>query len=184
MPFSETNVTSREPIPQGYAFLPKGIAYKTLNCRKLTRASGKPLYVVIDNKKTLGLRAPKDIITQVHLKAKDTLATRRAAVQKKDAVDVAKATAESKAQFPKMPSTDRDLILNHGFRKHSGRVGRTGSIPLAKKVTLAVIAHIRHRHTNYDALLNRGEARDAVRKTIWKQIESTTREWGCTNGRH
>jgi hypothetical protein len=184
MPFSEKNVTSREPMPQGYAFLPKGIAYKTLNCRKLTRASGNPLYVVIDNKSTLGLRAPRNIINQVHLKAKDTLATRIAAVQRKDAVDVAKATVELKAQFPKMPSKDRDLIINHGFRKHSGRVGRTGSIPLPKKVTLAVIAHIRHRHTNYEALLSRGEARDATRRTIWKQIESIMHEWGYTNGRY
>jgi hypothetical protein len=182
--YHETTVDSTQPMPRGYGFLPKGIAFKTLHCRKLTHASGEPLYVVVDNKSTLGLRAPKTIIAQVHRKAKDTLATRRAAVQKKDAADTDKAAAELKAQFPKMPTVEIDTILKHGFRKHSGRVGRTGSIPLSKKVTLAVIAHIRHRHTNYDSLLSSGEAREDTRRTIWKQVENTMRKWGCTNGKH
>jgi hypothetical protein len=178
----EVTISPDAPMPKGYAFLPKGVVFKTFHCRKLTRESGRTLYVVTNNKNTLGLQAPKAIIAQVHSKAKDTLATRRAAVQKKDAADIDKATGELRDQFPKMPKIDKNLILCHGFRKHSGRVGRNGSMALAKKVTLAVIAHIRHRHTDYDTLLRHGQAREATRKAIWKQIDNTMREWGCTDG--
>ncbi|KAF2826903.1 hypothetical protein CC86DRAFT_466688 [Ophiobolus disseminans] len=167
-------------MPKGYALLPKGIAYKTLHCRKLTREAGMPLYVVMDKKTTLGLRAPKSIVSQVHLKAKDTLATRRAATSKRDAADIAKAAASLRFQFPKISTSDEELVLKHGFKKHSGRVGRTGSIPLEKKVLLAVIAHIRHKHTEYDALLRSGTEREAARKLTRKKIETTMRTWGFT----
>jgi hypothetical protein len=180
----EVTVTSSTPMPKGYGYLPRGIAYKTLHCRKLTREAAKVLYVVVDNKKTLGLRAPSSIISQVHQKANATLSTRRAAVQKRDSADISRASAELLAQFRKIPATEKELVLKHGFKKHSGRVGRTASIPLAKKVTLAAIAHIRHKHTEYDALLRDGEAREKARKLTWKKIEGVMKEWGFKDGRH
>jgi hypothetical protein len=180
----EITVGPSAPMPQGYAFLPKGIAFKTLHCRKLTREAGQPLYVVVDNKKTLGLRAPKTIIAQVHVKAKETLSTRRAAVQKRDALDIAKTTKELRSQFPKMPTSERELILKHGFKKHSHRVGRTASLTLETKAKLAVIAHVRHRHTNYDTLLRGGLPREAARVAVWQKIESVIREWGSSAGTH
>jgi hypothetical protein len=180
----EIKVTPKAPMPQGYAFLPNGIAFKTLHCRKLTREAGQPLYVVVDNKKTLGLRAPKTIIAQIHVKANETLSTRRAAVQKRDALDIAKTTKELRSQFPKMPGSERELILKHGFKKHSRRVGRTASLTLEKKVMLAVIAHVRHTHTEYDTLLRKGQTRELARVAIWRKIENVMREWGCTDGRH
>lgn len=181
---TEITVPSSAPMPAGYAFLPKGIAYKTMHCRKLTRESGKPLYIVVDKKTTLGLRAPKPIITQVHAKANETLASRRAATGKRDAADIAKASASLTAQFRKMPKEEKELVLNHGFKKHSGRVGRTASISLEKKVLLAVIAHVRHKHTAYDALLRAGTDRDAARKLTRKKIEATIKAWGFVEGRH
>lgn len=179
----EITVDPNTSMPKGYAFLPKGIAYKTLHCRKLTLEAGKALYVVVDKKKTLGLRAPKNIVSQVHAQAKETLSTRRATVQKRDASDIAKADKELQSLFSKIPPAERESILRHGFKKHSRRVGRTASLPLQKKVMLAVIAHIRHKHTEYDALLRAGDARDVARKTTWKEIEGILREWGCTQGR-
>lgn len=179
----ETSVGPNAPMPKGYAFLPKGITYKTLHCRELTHEAGKILYVVMDKKKTLGLRAPKNVVAQVHTQAKETLSTRRATVQKRDASDLAKADSELRSLFPKVPAAERELILRHGFKKHSRRVGRTASLPLQKKVMLAAIAHVRHKHTEYDALLRAGEARDVARKATWKRIEGMIREWGCSQGR-
>jgi hypothetical protein len=184
MTFREVTVTPGTPMPKGYSFLSKGIAYKTLHCRKSTREAGKVLYVVVENKKTLGLRAPSSIISQVHQKATVTQATRRAAVQKRDSADISKASAEIVVQFRKIPAAEKELILRHGFKKHSGRVGRTASISLAKRVTLAVIAHIRHKHTEYDALLRAGEAREKARKLTWKTIEGVMKQWGFKQGRH
>jgi hypothetical protein len=180
----EVTIAPSAPMPQGYAFLSKGVAFKTLHCRKLTREAGQLLYVVVDNKKTLGLRAPKPIVAQVHQKAKQTLTTRRAVVQKRDDLDIARTTKELRSQFPQMPSSERELILQHGFKKHSRRVGRTASLTLEKKVKLAAIAHLRHTHTEYDTLLRNGQARGVARVAVWRKIESVMREWGCIDGRH
>lgn len=180
----EVTVTPKTPVAKGYGFLAKGIAYKTLHCRKLTREAGRVLYVVVDNKKTLGLRAPSYIISQVHQKANATLVMRRAAVQKRDSADIAKASAELLGQFCKIPAAEKEVVLKHGFKKHSGRVGRTSSISLAKKVTLAVIAHIRHKQTEYDVLLRAGETREKARKLTWKEIEGVMKQWGFKEGRH
>jgi hypothetical protein len=182
--YTEVRIDSSTPMRRGYAFLPKGNAYKTLHCRKLTREANQLLYVVVDKKTTLGLRAPKSVLNQVHLKAKDTLATRRAAVLKRDAADDAKAAAEIKAQFPNMPQNEIVLVLKHGFKKYSRRVGRSSTVSLDKKVILAVIAHVRHKHTKYDSLLREGKARDDARKAIWKDMETILRAWGYSKGRH
>lgn len=171
-------------MPKGYDFLPKGIRYKTLHCRKLTLDAGKTLYVVIDKKKKpLGLRVPSFILHQVHKQAKETLSSRRAATEKRDATYIDATTLELKDQFPEMPEKEKMLVLKHGFRKHSGRVGRTGRIPLPRKVLLAVIAHVRHRHTKYDSILARGVERVVARNAVNRKIESLLQDWGYVEGK-
>jgi hypothetical protein len=171
-------------MPKGYGFLPKGIRYKTLHCRKLTHDAGKTLYIVVDaKKKPLGIRVPNFILHGVHKQAKDTLSARRAATRKRDAAFVEIVTTELEEQFPGMPEKEKTLVLKHGFRKHSGRVGRTGTIPVPRKVLLAVIAHVRHRHTKYDVMLARGVERVVARKTVNRKIESVMRDWGYVEGK-
>lgn len=171
-------------MPKGYGFLPKGIRYKTLHCRKLTRGVGKTLYIVVDAKKRqLGLRVPSFILHQVHRQAKETLSARRAAVEKRDTTFIEAAANELGEQFSKIPEQEKTLVLKHGFRKHSGRVGRTGTIPLPRKILLAVIAHVRHRHTKYDSMLARGMERIAARKVVNEKIECVMRDWGYVEGR-
>lgn len=183
MPSKEITVSASSPIPKGYGFLPKGVRYKTLHCRKLTHDAGKALYIVVDaKKKQLGLRVPSSILHQVHKQAKETLPSRRAATEKRDVTFIHAATVELEEQFPDMPEKERTLVLKHGFKKHSGRVGRTGLIPLPRKVLLAVIAHVRHRHTKYDSILARGVERVAARKAVNRKIESLLRDWGYVKG--
>ena len=58
-------------------------------------------------------------------------------------------------QFPRCPEEDAQEIAGHACQKYSGRVAD----PAAAKqfdptaVRLAVIAHVRHKYTNYDELL-------------------------------
>jgi hypothetical protein len=183
MPRQEVTVSASTPMPKGYSFLPKGIRYKTLHCRKLTHEAGKTLYVVVDaGKKQLGLRAPSIIIQRIHKQAKETLSSRRAATQKRDARFTDAAMEELEEQFPDMPEQEKMMVLKHGFRKHSGRVGRTGRMPLPHKALLAVIAHVRHRHTKYDSILARGVERAAARKAVNRKIQSVMRDWGYVEG--
>lgn len=184
MPPKEVTVALSAPMPKDYGFLPKGIRYKTLHCRKLTHDTGKTLYIVKDaNKRQLGLRVPNFILHRVHRQAKETLPARRAAVGKRDAATIDAAATELEEQFPKIPEEEKLLVLKHGFKKHSGRVGRTATMPLQRKVLLAVIAHVRHRHTKYDSLLSRDVKRVVARKTVNRKIESVLRDWGYVEGR-
>ncbi|KAJ4993428.1 hypothetical protein SVAN01_00976 [Stagonosporopsis vannaccii] len=179
MSVTEVTICSSASLPKGYSFLPKGIRYKTLHCRKLTHEAGKTLYVVVDAKKRqLGLRVPTSILHQVHRQAKDTLSARLTAVEKRDVAFLDSAATELDAQFPEMPETERAHALKHSFKKHSGRVGRTGTIPLPRKVVLAIVAHVRHRHTKYDTLLAGGVERTAARKAVNRKIECVMRHWG------
>ncbi|KPM43342.1 hypothetical protein AK830_g3218 [Neonectria ditissima] len=66
--------------------------------------------------------------------------------------------------FPRVPNTDRQMIIEHAFRrgttfKGDKPVGLSADITLARRVQLAVLAHIRHTHTRYDTLL---------RETTWQ----------------
>jgi hypothetical protein len=178
----EVTVSPSTPMPKGYGFLAKGIRYKTLHCRKMTHSADKTLYIVVDSKKQLGLRVPNHILHQVHTQAKETFSTRLAATEKRDAADLVKASIAMAMRFPDMPQGEKAMVLKHGFKKSSGRVGRTSLIPLPRKVLLAVIAHVRHKHTEYDGLLAKGIARDDARKATRKKIESVLRQWGFQEG--
>jgi hypothetical protein len=180
----EITVSPSTPIPQGYAFLKKGIKYKTLHCRRLTQQAGMTVFVVEHHKKTLGIRVPKSIFRQIQSQANDTLATRRLATERRDAAAIRAASTELDAQFPYIPKSDREKVLAHGFKKYSGRVGRTSQIPLPQKVLFAVAAHIRHTHTKYDAILNKGSDRDDARKAIRKALQKILKAWGATRGRN
>ncbi|KAH9882549.1 hypothetical protein J1614_000785 [Plenodomus biglobosus] len=179
----EITVSSSTPMPNGYGFLPKGIAYKTLHCRKLTREARRTLYIVLDNKKKqknkqIGIRVPTRILQRVHAQAKQTLSKRRDAVAKRDAASLGKADAEMRRQFAGMPGVERDRVLGHGFLKASGRVGRAGVMPLEERVRRAVVAHVRHTHTDYEGLLGKGVGRVEARQATGKAVGRVLERWG------
>jgi hypothetical protein len=81
-------------------------------------------------------------------------------------------------QFPACPPQAASEIARHTAERGSGRVGRSAAgravDPVAIK--LAVIAHIRHEHTDYDKLLMEGvprrEARDMIRSSLGSTLDS------------
>jgi hypothetical protein len=109
---------------------------------------------------------------------KQTLSMRRAATNKRDATDLAKADAEIDVQFAKIPGKENKAIVKHSFKNHSGRVGRTSTKTLSEKVLRAVIAYVRHRHTEYDAMLRYRKQRTDARKVTSKEIEIVLQRWG------
>jgi hypothetical protein len=83
-------------------------------------------------------------------------------------------------QYPSCPPEESRQIASHTARRGSGRVGRSaaGRQLQNEAIRLAVIAHIRHEHTRYDALLMSGTARDTARRMIASTINATLRQWG------
>lgn len=93
---------------------------------------------------------------------------------------VATVTAALCAQFPGCPPDEAARIAEWTCEKHSGRVGRTaaakGLDPAALR--LAVIARIRHEHTDYDTRLMRHGDRGLARAEVAADIDRVLAKWG------
>jgi len=82
-------------------------------------------------------------------------------------------------RYPGCPPAAARRIAEHTGRRRSGRVGRSaaGRALDAAAVDLAVIAHIRHAHTNYDELLMRGRERLEARVLVREGIQRVLAQW-------
>ncbi|KAK4200495.1 hypothetical protein QBC40DRAFT_69615 [Triangularia verruculosa] len=180
----ELKVLPSTPVPAGYRFVPKGNIYITKNCRSRTHAADQPLYVVADKRnRTLGLRCPEQIYRQVLASHDETAPKRAQAVQKRDAQIEDNFEAVVLRLFPQAPKDSIPVIVKHAVEKRSGRVGRSTKIgEMEDKVMLAVRAHIRHVHTDYERLLREGVSRGEARQKVWERINEIAKEWGATTG--
>ncbi|KAL2056490.1 hypothetical protein ABVK25_003514 [Lepraria finkii] len=87
--------------------------------------------------------------------------------------------------FPRMPAKSMQELLEHGFQKGSGRVGRATKLDVEERIELAVHAHARHNFTNYDSYLreqrkagDRGlSLRGRARKRVHGQVKSIVNSW-------
>ena len=82
-------------------------------------------------------------------------------------------------QFPGCPLEAARSIAKHTAERGSGRVGRSaaGRASEPEAMKLAVIAHIRHEHTDYDSLLMQGVARCEARSMIQPVLKETLASW-------
>jgi hypothetical protein len=88
-------------------------------------------------------------------------------------------TAAILNEFPHCPAVEARQIAAHAAERGSGRVGRSaaGRELDPNAITLAVIAHVRHVHTNYDSLLMRGVERQDARDQIRGQLDTVLMQW-------
>ncbi|KAB8975999.1 hypothetical protein FH972_026878 [Carpinus fangiana] len=78
-----------------------------------------------------------------------------------------------KELFPRIPDEDCSSIVERAFQTGANTVGNAVELPLARRVQLAVVAHIRHVHTDYDVLLKLfkwGRARQIVEEPCLQVI--------------
>ncbi len=124
------------------------------------------------------LKAEEECLADADLRARHRL---RAALQR-DEVDrsyIASFEAAIQSAFPGCPAAEAGQIADHACQKYSRRVGRTAA---AKEldpevVRLAVVAHVRHTHTNYDRLLNQLWNRAAARDEVRDQVNAVLHQW-------
>jgi hypothetical protein len=97
---------------------------------------------------------------------------------------VAALTEAIRQQFPGCPAEEAARIADWTCEKHSGRVGRSAAAKdlNAQALRLAVIAHIRHQHTGYDALLMQTGDRAYARAQVRPAIERVLERWEQTAG--
>ncbi|KAJ4379726.1 hypothetical protein N0V86_004908 [Didymella sp. IMI 355093] len=83
--------------------------------------------------------------------------------------------------FPKIPEADLSAIVNHAFEEGTNRVGNAKELPLARRVQLAVVAHIRHMYTDYDKMLKTGSWMEARQKVEHVSL-AKLKEWRDETG--
>ncbi len=84
-----------------------------------------------------------------------------------------------RAQFPGCPAGEETEIARHACRKYSGRVGRTAAAKEfdPEPIRLAVAAHVRHVHTNYDELLGEFGDRQMARERVHLRVAEILDDW-------
>lgn len=80
-----------------------------------------------------------------------------------------------RALAPLIPDADLEMILDHCTASRSLR-----ALPPGSAVRLAAVAHIRHRYTDYDRMLEDGYGPEAARHFTSAAIDEVLREWGAT----
>ncbi len=75
---------------------------------------------------------------------------------------------------PLIPYADSEPVL-----ERAAKLTRA-ELSVGAALWLAIVAHVRHRHTDYDALLTEGYDRDAARHFVVEETETVLRRWGCT----
>jgi hypothetical protein len=162
-------------------FLPRGNTALTRRARKHSTLSAVVLRFSRSRKRyerqgllveeqALGI-AEQECLTDAEARslARDRAAERR---ERTDEQYVRTFAEQVEKVFPGCPEREREAIAKHACLKYSGRIGRSSAARRFDEtaIELAVQAHVRHAHTDYDELLarsmDRGEARAAVRATV------------------
>ncbi|KAK4656099.1 hypothetical protein QC762_308320 [Podospora pseudocomata] len=191
---------NRQP-PPGMEFVPIGNPALTTLCKELSRERDAMIFIVTsmngvfsaalsfhlnrvghhfresiveEARKTLG--DDQLVGTSTQLGLPEPIPERQEDITKQ-------ADAAIRDLFPRIPHTDRQMILDHAFNKSrvaqgkdSIPVGLAADITLSRRVQLAVLAHIRHNHTRYDKLLKETSwvnARKAVESLCLDYLNQT-----------
>ncbi len=96
-----------------------------------------------------------------------------------DQVFVARFTERILELYPGCPRAEAEAIARHACQRHSGRVGRTAAAKGfdERAVRLAVRAHIRHQHTNYDELIFEGWEPAEARMEVADKVQEVYYRW-------
>jgi len=78
-----------------------------------------------------------------------------------------------RAFVPQIPLADAEPVLAAAER------AAMKTLPPSTAAWLALTAHVRHVHTDYDALLDEGYARDAARFFVADATDAVLTRWGC-----
>jgi hypothetical protein len=92
---------------------------------------------------------------------------------------VTRMTKQIAMLFPGCPPSEVTSIAEHTAVRGSGRVGRTeaGRNLKEQALTAAVVAAVRHNHTNYEELLANGMDRAAARQRVADRVEEILAAW-------
>ena len=173
-------------IPDDYVEIEPGDAYVTRQVKLRSAA----VYCRMKKSRRrkfselVGILAPPEIVEEVLADAKQTKDLRKArnavaAVHRsrKEAELNQQRIETLKQMLPGIPEDDAENVVKRAFEVGSGRVGRTSSLTDEEKLRIATLAHIRHCHTDYEAMLDDGIDREEARECVAGKIQRVYDKW-------
>ncbi len=102
--------------------------------------------------------------------------------ERADTQYVAQFSERIRSHYPGCPPEEAAAVAKHACEKYSGRVGRSAAARRLdpQAVDLAIKAHIRHTHTEYDRLRGRGWDRREARAAVAARVEQVLQRWCAT----
>jgi hypothetical protein len=169
-------------------FLPAGDAALTRRTRKHSRLSAVVLKWSRARKRyeRQGLLVEEAALEQAEQECTADAAAREArrarAAERRAELDdqyVVRFAERVRGLYPGCPQGREKQIAEHACRKYSGRVGRSAAAKDfdEQAVRLAVVAHVRHTETEYDALLVGGWDRKEARARVNEEVSMVVGAW-------
>jgi hypothetical protein len=169
-------------------FLPAGDAALTRRARKHARLSAVVLKWSRARKRyeRQGLLVEEAALEQAEQECTADAATREArrtrAAERRAELDdqyVVRFAEWVRELYPGCPQGRETQIAEHACRKYSGRVGRSAAAKELDEqaVRLAVVAHVWHTETEYDALLVGGWNRQEARARVNEDVSMVVGAW-------
>jgi hypothetical protein len=169
-------------------FLPRGDTALTRRAGKLSARQAIVLRFNRSRKRyeRLGILVTEEALRQAEQECatdapERARARERAAAARplEDARFVENFAADIRAMLPGCPAEEARRIALHAGMRGSGRVGRSaaGRKLEPSAVRLAIVAALRHNHTNYDELLAAGWERAAAREEVRPAIDALLEAW-------
>ncbi|KAL5346078.1 hypothetical protein ACLOAV_009109 [Pseudogymnoascus australis] len=181
-------ITNDKTPPAGFTFVAVGNPELSRACKEVSREEGAMIFIVSNTKEQnhnlfdhihrIGFHFRSYIVDQ----AASTLGGLQAVtgdgkpIVENGGDEIPETQEEINKQadaalrdlFPRIPNTDREMIIQHAFQKGAifqGKpvVGLQPELTLSRRVQLAANAHIRHNHTRYDQLLHETDYLNARR---------------------
>jgi len=114
--------------------------------------------------------------SEIRARRRERDALRRAELDRQYVEQFARRIRE---RYPSCPEGSEKTITEHACLKYSERIGRSAAAKDFEEeaLRLAVIAHIRHRYTNYDELLMEGYERWEARKMVEEKVLNVLWKW-------
>ncbi|ELR02615.1 hypothetical protein GMDG_05578 [Pseudogymnoascus destructans 20631-21] len=181
-------ITNDKTPPAGFTFVPVGNPELSKACKEVSREVGAMIFIVSNTKEQnhnlfdhihrIGFHFRSYIVDQ----AASTLGGLQAVtgdgkpIVENSGDEIPETQEEINKQadaalrdlFPRIPNTDREMIIQHAFQigaifQGKPVVGLQPELTLSRRVQLAANAHIRHNHTRYDKLLHETDYLNARR---------------------
>jgi hypothetical protein len=113
---------------------------------------------------------------EVRARRRERAAARREEI---DCQYVERFATRVRERYPGCPPGRERTIAEHACLKYSGRIGRSAAAKQLDEdaVRLAVIAHVRHAETQYDALLANGYDRWDARAIVQDEVAQVLSQW-------